>query len=169
MEALLVLGLQSSRQTFTLSSEQAIVGAAAALLTFACVLFHYEVMSLASRYLPRVSMTRRSRVGVLILIMIAAHVVEVWMFALTYWYMDRWPELGQLVGEFDEGAFDFVYYSVTVFTTIGFGDIVPKGAIRILTGTEALVGLSLITWSASLAFLEMQGDWAEHRRRSKPE
>ena len=164
-----VIASEVSRRSFALNSEQAIVGAAAALVTFACVLFHYEVMSLTSRYLPRVSLTRRSRVGILILIMIAAHIVEVWIFALTYWLMDRWPRLGQLGGEFDEGAFDFVYYSVTVFTTIGFGDIVPKGAIRILTGTEALVGLSLITWSASLAFLEMQRDWAEHRRRSKPQ
>ena len=49
------------------------------------------------------------------------------------------------------------------FTTLGFGDITPMGAIRILCGTEALVGLSLITWSASLAFLEMQRDWAEFR------
>ena len=53
---------------------------------------------------------------------------------------------------------------MTAFTTLGLGDVRPTGAMRILTGAEALLGLSLITWSASFAFLRMQRDWAEFRR-----
>lgn len=52
-----------------------------------------------------------------------------------------------------------VYFSVVVYTTLGLGDLVPEGAIRFLTGTEALTGSVLITWSASFTFLEMQRFW----------
>jgi hypothetical protein len=37
--------------------------------------------------------------------------------------------------------------------------MVPVGPIRFLTGMEAVVGLTLITWSASFTFLKMQKYW----------
>jgi hypothetical protein len=46
-----------------------------------------------------------------------------------------------------------------VYTTVGFGDLLPQGAIRFMSGMEALTGLVMITWSASFTFLEMQRDW----------
>ena len=55
--------------------------------------------------------------------------------------------------------FDYMYFSSTVYSTLGFGDIVPVGEIRALTGIEAVSGLVLITWSASFTFLEMQRHW----------
>lgn len=154
---------EAARQ-FEVHTAHLVVGAVSAAAAVLCALVHYEAMSLSSRRLARLPIHRRTRVLVLMLAMIAAHVVEVWIFAVTYWFLDRFPSLGQLTGTFDEGALDFVYFSAVSFTTLGFGDIVPTGAIRILCGTEAIVGLSLVTWSASLAFLEMQRDWAEYRR-----
>lgn len=46
-----------------------------------------------------------------------------------------------------------------VYTTVGFGDLIPIGPIRLMAGVEALTGLVMITWSASYTFLEMQRDW----------
>ncbi len=54
-----------------------------------------------------------------------------------------------------------MYYSAMVYTTVGFGDQVPLGAIRMLTSAEALAGFALITWSASFTFLQMQRVWRE--------
>jgi hypothetical protein len=45
------------------------------------------------------------------------------------------------------------------YTTVGYGDFVPTGAIRFLCGVEALAGFVLITWSASFMFIEMQRYW----------
>jgi hypothetical protein len=42
---------------------------------------------------------------------------------------------------------------------LGFGDLAPVGAIRFLSGTEALTGFTLITWSASFLYLEMEAFW----------
>jgi hypothetical protein len=54
---------------------------------------------------------------------------------------------------------DAVYLSAETFTTVGFGDLAPRGAIRFLAGTEALTGFILITWSASFLYLEMEQYW----------
>jgi Ion channel len=159
-----VLVLDATRRDFHVSGAQLVVGLVSILLVGVCVLFHYEALSRTSRILPVVRLPRRMRIVVLILAMLTAHVVEVWIFALAYWFLDAWPALGRLGGTFEEGALDFVYYSVVTYTTLGFGDILPRGAVRILTGTEALLGLGLITWTASFAFLEMQRDWAEFRK-----
>lgn len=149
------------RRSFHVSADQLIVGAVATGLVIACIVVHYEAMSWSSRLLPRLNIPRRARVLALIAAMMMAHVVEVWIFGLGYWVLDAWPQLGQLVGPVDEGALDFIYFSVSCYTTLGFGDIVPAGPTRILAGAEALAGLSLITWTASFAFLEMQRDWTE--------
>ena len=75
---------------------------------------------------------------------------------------------GLSVGELNWGSLDglgsgrlmdYVYYSFTVYTTLGFGDIVPRGMIRYLSGIESLTGLVLITWTASFLYLEMRKYW----------
>lgn len=153
------------RHALVLDQAHVVVGLVAGITTAVCVLFHFEVMSWASRLLPRYRRSRRGRIVILMLLMLVAHVVEIWLFGLTYSLLDRFPELGTLEGSLEEGIYDFVYYSAACYTTLGFGDIVATGALRILTGTEALTGLGLITWTASLLFLEMQSDWAEFRRQ----
>ena len=153
-----------SRRSFHVSSDQLIVGAVSTIVVVVCIVLHYEAMSVSSRLLPRLRVPKRARILGLIAAMMTAHVIEVWIFGLAYWALDGWPHLGQLQGPVDEGALDFIYFSVACYTTLGFGDIVPVGPARILAGAEALAGLSLITWSASFAFLEMQRDWTEFSR-----
>ena len=71
------------------------------------------------------------------------------------------PALVRLAGPHDTALLDVVYVSATTFTTLGYGDFVPVGHLRFLFGMEALTGLVLVTWSASLTFLEMQRHWQE--------
>lgn len=67
--------------------------------------------------------------------------------------------MGSLVGSNLRGFADYVYYSIVAYTSLGLGDIVPDGALRILTGVEALTGLILIGWTTSVLFVEMQRFW----------
>lgn len=161
-ETILALVATLQRHEFRVGSEHLIVGLISGLVTVLCVFIHYESMSLVSFYAWRLGVVRRMRVLFIILAMLVAHVIEVWVFGLMYWILEAFPRLGEIKGAFEEGALDLVYFSVVTFTTMGYGDMTPSGALRILSGTEALVGLSLITWSASLAFLEMQRDWLEY-------
>ena len=59
----------------------------------------------------------------------------------------------------EDNLFYFIYFSSVVYTTVGFGDLLPVGALRILTAAEGLAGLAMITWSASFTFLAMQRLW----------
>ena len=54
-----------------------------------------------------------------------------------------------------------LYWSAVTFVTVGFGDIVPTGPLRLLAGMEALTGFVLITWTASFLYLEMNRLWRQ--------
>ena len=49
--------------------------------------------------------------------------------------------------------------SAITYTTVGFGDVVPVGPIRFLSGMEALTGFVMIGWTASFTYLEMERFW----------
>lgn len=136
-----------------------IVLGATLLVVSLCVGLHYEVLNGCSRYLSYASHQPRRRAIVLILIILATHVVEMWFFALGYFFLGRFESMGSLDGVAMVNLSDYAYYSATVFTTVGFGEIVPTGPIRFMTGMEGLTGLVMITWSASFTFLFMERYW----------
>ncbi|MEZ5558930.1 MAG: potassium channel family protein [Pseudomonadales bacterium] len=134
-----------------------IAAALAIVLVAICITIHYEVMNVLARLTHS---PRRHRWQVLITVygLMAAHVVEIWLFGFGHMLAVERMSLGQLVGLTDDW-FDYIYYSAMVYTTVGFGDIVPTHSLRMLSSTEALAGLGLITWSASFTFLQMQRLW----------
>ena len=123
------------------------------------VIVHYELLRLLSIYLPILKIRKRLKVVFGILGSLLAHVIEVWIFAISYYILIKSELFGSLQGNIEGNMSDFVYYSITTYTSLGTGDIHPVGDIRFLTGIEALCGLVLITWSASFMFLEMQKYW----------
>jgi len=131
----------------------------AVLIVSACVVLHYEALNACNRYLPVLSQRRRRRVLILIFAVLLTHVAEIWLFGIGYFVLvQRWG-IGALTGLTTFDLPDYVYFSAITYTTVGFGDAVPVGAIRFLAGMEALTGFVMITWSASYTFLEMQRDW----------
>lgn len=129
------------------------------LLVALCVFVHYEALRFIHRALGS---TRNHRLGVLYAMigLLVAHVVEIWLFAFGYHAAIEWLSLGQLAPTVRDG-FDLVYFSGMVYTTVGFGDLIPTGGLRMIASGEALCGLSLITWSASFTFLQMQRLWED--------
>ena len=106
----------------------------------------------------------RRRIIILISCLLLLHIAEIWVFGFGYYYLQTVEGYGHFVGDDIVDLFDSVYYSATVFTTLGFGDIVPQGPIRFMTGVEAVSGLTFITWSASFTFLEMLKTWDDGKR-----
>lgn len=133
--------------------------AVTAVVVVVCVILHYETLRILSDKLPVPKHHQRRRIVILILSLMALHVAEIWIFGATYYVLLMQGDFGQLVGISGLEITDCVYYSAAVFTTLGFGDIVPTGPLRFLTGTEGLAGLTFITWSASYTFLEMLKTW----------
>jgi hypothetical protein len=131
------------------------------------VLLHYEGLRGLSRWITTDLLPARGRIVTMIFGLILLHAAEIWVFAGGYFFLERVTGYADFLHfDFGEGLverpmtlFDHAYFSAVTYTTLGFGDVVPIGAIRFMTGTEAVTGLGLITWSASFIFLEMQRYW----------
>ncbi|OYW78615.1 MAG: ion transporter [Polynucleobacter sp. 32-46-5] len=136
------------------------------LLALIAILLHYEVLFQLDKYLPKVAhIAPRFKVLLSVGVIFLAHVLEIWIFALGYYATLQFPLMGGLVGEISgHGALlDCAYLSFITYTTVGYGEIVAQGYLRYLMGVEALVGLILITWSASFLFIEMQKYWTVYK------
>jgi hypothetical protein len=134
------------------------------LLIILVVLIHYEMLRGLSIIIPKLSIGYRLRVLFGVLGALTAHVLEVWVFGIGYYFMQTHIEVGSFVGAHNGSLLDSVYFSFSAYTSLGFGDISPLGDIRFTAGLEALVGLVLIAWSASFLYLEMTHYWRENKK-----
>ena len=130
----------------------------------ASVLVHYEGLGLLSARLARRQFQRRRKVLVGIAGILVLHVIEIWIFGLACWLLIFWPACGHIAGYSPLHLLDAVYFSAITFSTVGFGDLAPVGALRFLIGMESLAGFVLITWSASFTYLEMDRFWRREGR-----
>jgi voltage-gated potassium channel Kch len=64
--------------------------------------------------------------------------VEIWLWAFTYWTLG--------ITESFETA---LYLSTATFSTVGYGDVVPPEAWRLLAALEGVTGFLVIGWSTA--------------------
>lgn len=136
------------------------------ILVAATLLIHYEALRITSDLLPRLAIPPRWRIVFAVFAAFAAHTIEVWVYAIAYYVFVDLLHLGQFSGNIEPDLLDFLYFSVVVYTSLGFGDILPIGHVRLLAGVEALAGLLMIGWSASFTYLAMEKFWPLHVRAS---
>ena len=137
------------------------------LVTLA-VTIHYEFLYRTYGLLRRITLRYRYRVLIGVFAALFAHMVEIWLFGICYYLINLQGSLGTLQGNFVGSLMDCVYFSFTTYSTVGYGDIEPIGHIRFMAGMESLTGLVLITWSASMLFLEMQRYWGDLDDQGRP-
>ena len=123
------------------------------------VLIHYEFLYRISTIIPGMKIKHRFRIVFGVFGALVAHNIEIWLFAVAYYFLHQAEGWGPLEGNFHGSLMDCVYFSYTTFTTLGVGDITPHGHLRHLVGLESLTGLLLITWTASFLYYEMQRYW----------
>lgn len=93
------------------------------------VLIHYEVLRLTGKYLPRLQIRSRQRILIVIAACLAAHLLEVVLYAAILALLSHFPTFGSITGEFAGTAADFFYFSITNYTTLGIGEIYPVGPL----------------------------------------
>jgi Ion channel len=118
-----------------------------------CVAVHLGLLlSVYGVIAPRIRTLHRATVGVVVLVAILGHLLEIALFGAGY---------ALLAPAEDGSGFDVLYHSAAAYTSIG--DSQPATAEwRVMTAVEALAGLVLITWTASFTFLVMQKNWGHH-------
>lgn len=126
------------------------------VLILLTVFIHYEVLTTSWPIHKGGMATVRTHMLRLLAGIFAAHVIEIVLYAVAFYLMHGHLGLGTIAGATGEGLMDYFYFSITSYTTLGFGDVYPSGPIRIVVGIEALNGLVLIGWSTSYTYLAMQ-------------
>jgi hypothetical protein len=132
-------------------------------LVLATILIHYEVLRLASNHVHDLPIAPRLRIIPVVIAAFIGHTLEVWLYGLAYWALTGQLGLGIIKGAEPLGVEDYVYFSAVTYTSLGFGDLVPTGHLRLIAGVEGLNGLILIGWSASFTYLAMERYWPMHR------
>ena len=129
------------------------------LLVLLAVGIHYNTLIWLSSFLQGRKINVRRWVAASILGLLVAHVIEIFLFAAGFEMLEKFGHYGELSGKICEQPLDYCYFSFTSYTSLGFGDIVPSGWLRMMTGIETLTGLILIAWSASFLFMQMERHW----------
>jgi hypothetical protein len=79
-------------------------------------------------------------------VLMAAHMLEVLVWALAYAIVDAAPA----------GA-DLVYFALVNYTTLGYGDVTPIARWRLLGPMAAMNGVLLFGWSTAVIFQALRG------------
>lgn len=125
----------------------------------ASVLIHYEALRLLSLVSRIQLLNPRTLMLVVMFGVFVSHVIEIAIYAGTYWVADAVADVGRFSGSRAIDAMDYFYFSAESFTSLGMGDIYPLGDLRLIAGVEVLNGLLLIAWSASFTYLIMERFW----------
>ena len=76
-----------------------------------------------------------------VLVLMAAHTLEVLVWALTYWFV-----------KVAEPGSDLIYFAFVNYTTLGYGDVLPLPAWHLIGPITAMNGVLLFGWSTAVIF-----------------
>jgi hypothetical protein len=125
---------------------QLIVGSGVSICN---IVIHALVMTAVVRVARTVGAKKMAHPAILLIcvmvatvsVLMAAHMLEVVVWALAYAIVDAAPA----------GA-DLVYFALVNYTTLGYGDITPMARWRLLGPMTAMNGVLLFGWSTAVIF-----------------
>ena len=137
----------------------ATVGVFCVLLVVLTTTIHYEVLRVLSLSLPGLGVPSRAKLIIVIFAAFAAHAVQMLLYGVTFFVLTHFLGLGVLGDTAHSSLTICLYFSAETYTSLGFGDVIPLGPIRLLVGAETLNGLLLIGWTASYTYIAMERFW----------
>jgi len=121
----------------------------AAAILFATIIIHGLVVICLYRLCSRPirnasnlsSMARLCLSYVFVLGFVAAHFVEIIIWAMAYWVFSALESMEEAI-----------YFSAITFATIGYGDVTLAGQWRIASAFEGVNGILLFGWTTAFLF-----------------
>jgi len=137
--------------------EFALMGCCCVALLLLTTGIHYEALQLLGLAFRRDGVAKRVRPMLLLLGICAVHMIEVFAYAGAYYLLGRHAGIGTLGGAVVPSFNASLYFSLETYSSLGYGDVVPSGALRMMAGVEALNGLLLLGWSACYVHAALDG------------
>lgn len=132
----------------------------AATMVLVTVWIHYEALLLISAGLSKFDFKGRVQVLAVVIGLFFVHTVEIWLFAVCYYFMIDFLSYGAIDGVTEgQDFFEYLYFSTVSYTSLGLGEIYPTSFVRFISGAQSLIGLVMIGWSASFTYLMMEKFW----------
>ena len=119
-----------------------------AAIVFVCLMLRFFVIPMKRRLLHRTDKLTKSFI---INYLMLSFVVVPQTFASLYFYIQNYsggkciPGLGE-----ETTIIDYLYFSYTTWTTLGYGDFSPVGVCKLITSFEALLGQLFMAIFAAL-------------------
>jgi hypothetical protein len=125
------------------------------------IVVHALVMTAVVRVVVRAGANKTAHPAlILILVMVAtvsvlmaAHVIEVFVWALAYAVVDAAPR-----------DTDLVYFAFVNYTTLGYGDVTPVPRWHLLGPMTAMNGVLMFGWSTAVIFDVLRRTAMSHPR-----
>lgn len=85
------------------------------------------------------------------IVLLLLHIVEAWLWAVLYIILPGRAGL--------ENLQDAFYFSVITFTTLGYGDVTLSQEWQLLSGLEAMIGITMFGLTTALLYAVVQKCW----------
>ena len=108
------------------------------LLIALTTLIHFEVLRALNAGLPSLNIPSRYKLLVVIFTAFAAHTLEIFIYGLGYFVLIKHVSVGNLVGLAEFSLLNCFFFSAESYTSLGFGDLTPKGPVRLMVGIEEI-------------------------------
>ncbi len=128
------------------------------IAVFGSVFAHYDVLRMLARFARQAKRTDRRALAWAISALIGAHLAEIALFAVAFYFAVNDLGLGSFANNRSMAPMDYFYYAAETYSSLGYGDIYPLGAVRLLASVTPLVGILLLGWSAAFLSSLLDGD-----------
>lgn len=129
------------------------------LLVALATVLHYEALRNVNARLPSLYIARRAKLLVVVFAAMIAHIFEIGLYAIALYILGNFAGIGSFAEPHSFSPMTCLFFSAEAYTSLGFGDLILVGPIRLLAGVEALNGLVLIGWTASYTYIAMERFW----------
>lgn len=118
---------------------------------------HYEAIRALDRFARRAERPYPTLL-VVISCLVGLHLLEIGAYALLFVLSVGPLGLGAFQGAAPASPMDYFYYAAEAYASLGYGDVYPTGALRLIASIAPLNGILLLTWSGSFLFSLVE-DW----------
>lgn len=115
--------------------------------------FHYETVRILGRRIEGRRERVRRNLPLVITGLVVAHLIEIGFYMAIMMVAVGPLGLGSFVSAQPLGPFDIFYFAAETYSSLGYGDIIPLGPVRLIAAIEPLNGLLLLAWSGTFVYM----------------